>query len=196
MCCTFHPGNNISVSLGSTAPAGSASKHAKTSPDVAWEWKGDGGQWNMYAPEHSQEITDALVRGDKEVTLKLSSGVQLKLRFSTMTQMNTSTGWQRDVRCLGTTGTSGEGVWKWQDENGAWNGYSSQTQRLLEACHLCGMGKTNIEAAGREYDVDLKAMTQVNEETGVKRLVQRTNRSSLPGEWLCSGKISVCSNLQ
>ena len=183
-CRTFHPSNeDISISLGSTAPGGSAAKLAKTSPDVAWEWKGDGGQWNTYAPEHSQEITDALVREDKEVTLKLSSGVQLKLRFSTMTQMNVSTGWQRDIRCLDTTGTSGEGVWEWKDENGVWNGYSSQTQRLLEACQLCGVGKTSVEAAGRQYDIDLKAMTQVNEESGVERPVQRASRSALSGEW-------------
>ena len=149
---------------------------------MVWEWEGDGGKWNKYAPEHSQVVTDALTRGDKDVTLKVSSSIKMKVRFSAMTQMNISTGWQRDVRCSPTGATKGrEGVWEWQDENGTWNGYSSPTQRLLEACHLCGVEKTSIEVAGTPYTMDLKAMQQVNEESGATRKVQRADISSLPG---------------
>ena len=154
----------------------------KVPPGVVWEWEGDGGKWNKYAPEHSQDVTDALTRGDNDVTLKVSSSIQMKVRFSAMTQMNVSTGWQRDIRCSPTGATKGKGgIWEWQDENGTWNGYSSPTQRLLEACRLCGADKTSIEVAGRQYTVDLKAMQQVNEETGVTRNVQRVDESSSPG---------------
>ena len=157
-------------------------------PKVQWEWEGDGGRWNTYGPEQSKKTTEALVAGNKEVLLKVSAGVDMRVRFLAMTQMNTGTGWQRDVRCVpssSSAGGKGEGegergawLWEWKDEGGTWNTYSPATCRLLEAAHQCGMACVGFEAGGRDYELDLKGLCQINPETGVTRPVQRVGTSS------------------
>ena len=49
----------------------------------------------------------------------VAPGVKMKARFETMTQSNMSTGWQRDIRCLGNN--SEEPVWEWGRDNDGWN---------------------------------------------------------------------------
>ena len=140
---------------------------------MVWEWEGDGGKWNKYDASLSQELADALLKGDDDISLQVASGVKMKVRFSSMTQMNVRTGWQRNVRCVLASGSGGSaGVWEWQDENEKWNTYSPTIQRLLEACDLCGVEKREFEAAGRNYRINLSNKKQVNVDTSVERKVR------------------------
>ena len=100
-----------------------------------------------------------------------------------MIQCNVSTGWQRDVRCAPWKPSlvpASAGQWEWQDENDGWNPYPPGVQRLLEACQLCGVDQWEIEAAGRQYKVDIGSGSegQTNIETGVQRAV-RYNQGTL-----------------
>ena len=100
----------------------------------------------------------------------------LKVEFRRMTQTNTATGWQRDVRCVPspsgghTPSSTPQGQWEWQDEHGGWNPYSPSVQRLLDACRECGVKKCEFEAVGRRYTVEEGKQTNV--ETGVQRSVR------------------------
>lgn len=78
--CTRNYNNEGSVLQLETHPSLSGStaeeeglkvKHSRVSPDVVWEWEGDGGRWNRFSPAHSQALTDSLVRKDKECTLQV-----------------------------------------------------------------------------------------------------------------------------
>ena len=100
----------------------------------------------------------------------------MKVRFGVMTQMNVSTGWQRNVRCVPSRGSREEkGKWEWQDEHGSWNAYADPVQRLLRACELCGAEGTEIEAHGRKYKIDVENKKQVNLDTSVERKVRHTS---------------------
>lgn len=109
--------------------------------------------------------------------------MKVKVEFSRMIQCNTTTGWQRDVRCVPwkpSLASASAGQWEWQDENGGWNCYAPAVQRLLEACQLCGVDQWEIEAAGRRYKVDIGSGSreQTNVDTGVQRAV-RYNKGTL-----------------
>lgn len=109
--CSLH--SLAATNEGAEEP-GPLAKLPKLSPDVVWEWEGDGGRWNQYTPEHAQSLTSALQRGDKETTLQVTPSVKMNVRFSNMTQMNVTTGWQRSVRCLH-KGAVSRGMWEFQE---------------------------------------------------------------------------------
>lgn len=135
---------------------------------VIWEWEGDGGKWTQYDDQDSTKLTKALSNGEDNVTLQVGPTVKLNVRYTSMTQMNVGTGWQRDVRCR----SSEHGEWEWQDEHGTWKPYSPSVQRLLVACAQCGVGERLLEAAGRRYKVDLVLRKQTNLETNVARKIR------------------------
>ena len=122
--------------------------------------------------------------------LQVAPSVTLKVEFRKMTQTNTTTGWQRDVRCIPTPSgdhtpsPTPQGQFEWQDEHGRWNSYSPAVQRLLEACRGCGVKKCEFEAMGRCYTVE--GGKQTNMETGVQRAVryQQGNTSNGTGEFV------------
>lgn len=149
--------------------------------DLNWEWENDKGVWTKYEQGHSDDLRKALSHGENNVVIQVTPAVKINVRFSTMTQMNVATGWQRNIRCSTPRG-DGCGKWEWQDENGKWNAYSPTIQRLLVACELCGCDEQEIEAAGRKYRVELVSKKQVNLETGVERKVRHHAESEVPGE--------------
>lgn len=143
---------------------GSEEKIQKVAPGVIWEWEGDGGVWGSYSAKHCQALSSALVKDEKELTLKVTSEVKMKVRFDGMTQTNVATGWQRNIRCTLSPSTSSPGVqnvWEWEDSDGDWRAYSPATQRLLHACRLCGSDSVQVEMIpGKMGTVDLKALKQ------------------------------------
>ena len=172
------------TSSGGTAEAengaaGSVAKSPRVSPDVVWEWEGDSGQWNQYSQPHADEITDALVSSEEEASLQVTPTIKMKIRFSTMTQMNVSTGWQRNARCLPKNATTTRtGVWEFRETPAdPWTAYSAPIQRQLDACYFCGVGSVaRVEALrGKWFKVDIKGMKQVCEETEDEWIVQRSD---------------------
>jgi len=65
--------------------------------DVSWEWRADSG-WKPFTTALSQKLTNALRASKTDVTFKVP-GAEMKVVFADMEQRNTSTGYQRDVRC-------------------------------------------------------------------------------------------------
>lgn len=154
----------------------------KSRPSPLWEWEGDGGKWSKYAPEHSQQLTDALLAGKKDLTIQVAPNVRTKIRFSTMTQMNASTGWQRNIRCCQ---ASGPAVWEWQEDGvGLWRAHTPAISCLLEACHLCGVDSTLIESGSKRLTVDVKALKQTDSGDGSEASLRRVDGALLSnGVW-------------
>ena len=88
-----------------------------------------------------------------------------------MSQVNLSTGKERNIRCVPWPSSLSD-QWEWQDEHRKWNLYPPVIQRLLGACHLCGVDQWEVEALGKKYNVELENKVQINVETGVKRKVR------------------------
>ena len=40
---------------------------------VQWEWEGDKGVWTAYAEDFNEDVTNAFINGDKEVSMKYSN---------------------------------------------------------------------------------------------------------------------------
>ena len=146
------------------------SKKANT---VHWEWEGDDGKWIRYSNAHSQKLVDAMTRGAEELTLRVTPGVKMRVRFSLMTQSNVSTGWQRNVRCVVVSPTHHEqGVWERQDNDGAWLGFSESTSRQLQAAQTCAVEEVMVSVGGKKCSVDLRVMEWEGEEEGKRRPVR------------------------
>ena len=78
--------------------------------------------------------------------------------------------------------SNSEAVWEWENEKGTWIAYSPKVQRLLTACHLCGVDSVKVEGAGRKrYTVDLKAMKARGQRGGQEMEVRRRDAA---GEWV------------
>lgn len=150
---------------------------------VTWQWEGDGGKWTNYESSLGQQLTTALLKGDQDAVFQVAPSVKLKVRFTTMTQMNVSTGWQRNIRCVPSRGSREEkGKWEWQDEHGKWNAYPPAVQRLLRGCGLCGVEGVEMEIHGRKYKVDIENKKQVNTDTGVERKIRHLSFEEDAGE--------------
>eukprot|EP00731_Ephydatia_muelleri_P032007 Em0023g514a len=141
-----------------------------------------GGSGASTQPEHSQQLTDALLAGKKDLTIQVAPNVRTKIRFSTMTQMNASTGWQRNIRCCQ---AGGPAVWEWEEDGlGLWRAHTPAISRLLEACHLCGVDSTLIESGSKRLTVDLKALKQTDPGDSSERSVRRVDGALLSnGVW-------------
>jgi E3 ubiquitin-protein ligase TRIP12 len=72
-----------------------------------------------------------------------------------------------------------QAVWQYKDERGVWHSYDAADNKILEAGHSTGEEEVNLASMGHNFLVDFSTMTQVNEETGATRPVQR--RTNLTG---------------
>lgn len=70
-------------------------------------------------------------------------------------------------------------IWQWRDDRGLWHPYTSIDNKIIEAAHVTGEDEISLSAMGKTYTIDFNSMTQVNEDSGTTRPVQRrVNNSS------------------
>ncbi len=74
-----------------------ASKKAKTSDEMVWEWEGDGSNWTAYDENMNKEINTAFKSGKPKIALT-NKTTKLEVIFARLVQRNTATGWERRVR--------------------------------------------------------------------------------------------------
>lgn len=63
--------------------------------------------------------------------------------------------------------------WQWKDDRSIWRSYNAIDSRMIEAAHLNSDDEISLTALGRTYTIDFNSMTQINEDTGTTRSVQR-----------------------
>ena len=81
----------------SSSSASGEEESKRNKSDVTWEWHADSG-WKPFTSALAQKLTDAFKAQKADVILKVS-GAEMKVVFADMEQRNTSTGYQRDIRC-------------------------------------------------------------------------------------------------
>ncbi|XP_044752969.1 E3 ubiquitin-protein ligase TRIP12 isoform X2 [Coccinella septempunctata] len=64
-------------------------------------------------------------------------------------------------------------VWQWRDDRGLWRPYGAVDSRIIEAAHMNGDDEVSLNTLGRIYTIDFHSMSQINEDTGTSRPVQR-----------------------
>ncbi|XP_045472150.1 E3 ubiquitin-protein ligase TRIP12 isoform X2 [Harmonia axyridis] len=64
-------------------------------------------------------------------------------------------------------------VWQWRDDRGLWRPYGAVDSRIIEAAHINGDDEVSLNTLGRIYTIDFHSMSQINEDTGTTRPVQR-----------------------
>ncbi|KAG8199196.1 hypothetical protein JTE90_016022 [Oedothorax gibbosus] len=64
-------------------------------------------------------------------------------------------------------------VWQWRDDRGLWHPYTSIDNKIIEAAHLSAEDEISLSAMGKTYTIDFNSMTQINEDSGTTRPVQR-----------------------
>ena len=82
----------------SSSSASGEKESKRNKVDISWEWHADSG-WKPFTAALAQKLTDAFKAHKADITLKVP-GADMKVVFADMEQRNTSTGYQRDVRCI------------------------------------------------------------------------------------------------
>lgn len=72
-----------------------------------------------------------------------------------------------------TAGSQDAVQWQWKDDRSIWRSYNAIDSRMIEAAHLNSDEEISLTALGRTYTIDFNSMTQINEDTGTTRSVQR-----------------------
>lgn len=64
--------------------------------------------------------------------------------------------------------------WQWLDEHSTWHDYDAPVSRKIETLYSAGAGGSiDVEICGRDYQIDIDSMQQVNKDTKVTRKIQR-----------------------
>ncbi|KAM4605559.1 poly [ADP-ribose] polymerase 2 isoform 2-T2 [Polymixia lowei] len=66
---------------------------------TVWQWQGDEGQWEPYAPSACTLLDAAVSSGKTSVTLALGSGTAYDVNLKKMVQINPVTKYKRKIRC-------------------------------------------------------------------------------------------------
>lgn len=66
-----------------------------------------------------------------------------------------------------------EASWQWKDERGNWHPFDPHSNKILESAQSAGEEDVQLTYLGQTFIVDFSTMTQVNDETGVSRVIQR-----------------------
>ena len=68
--------------------------------------------------------------------------------------------------------------WQWLDEHAAWYAYDATVSRKIEELYSAGAGgSVEVEICGRNYEIDVDSMQQINKDTKVTKKIQRCARS-------------------
>ncbi|XP_041805521.1 poly [ADP-ribose] polymerase 2 isoform X2 [Chelmon rostratus] len=76
----------------------SAQENEEVQTKTVWQWKGDEGQWEPYAPSACALLDSAVSSGKTSVTLSLGSGTSYEVDLKKMVQINPVTKYKRKIR--------------------------------------------------------------------------------------------------
>lgn len=92
-----------------------------------------------------------------------------------------------------TAGSQDAVQWQWKDDRSIWRSYAAIDSRMIEAAHLNSDDEISLTALGRTYTIDFNSMTQINEDTGTTRSVQRKVNTAILNQMETSSSISASS---
>lgn len=92
-----------------------------------------------------------------------------------------------------TAGSQDAVQWQWKDDRSIWRSYNAIDSRMIEAAHLNSDEEISLTALGRTYTIDFNSMTQINEDTGTTRSVQRKVNTAILSQMEVSNSISAAT---
>lgn len=66
-----------------------------------------------------------------------------------------------------------EGIWQWKDERGVWHSFDAADNRVLENSYSARDDEVTLTCMGQNLLIDFHTMTQINEDSGSSRPIQR-----------------------
>ncbi|KAI3366716.1 hypothetical protein L3Q82_009390 [Scortum barcoo] len=167
--------------------------------DVGWYFRDDQ-LWREYGSQSSGLLPSSVSSSDVEHQFTLNpqgnftfmvGSTSYRLDFSTMTQINCTTGLRRNVRrrpklksntdSLYATTQLADGGYKWEfmGEEGQWTEYAAHVCSLDSAAierqyQLNPQGQLHFKTKKFTYTLDFSRMYQVNDTVGTQRAVRRT----------------------
>ncbi|XP_071822124.1 poly [ADP-ribose] polymerase 2-like [Apostichopus japonicus] len=170
---------------GSSKDRGDAKTSSKETvesgePDLWFEWEGDRRKWTPFSWIPNVAIRTAVKNGKAKTKVNLGDK-EFDVKLDKMVQVNCMTKWERRIRCL-VSDEQGYYVWQWQDERGRWQPYLCDSTKILESAYIGDKKEVSIQAAGRDYTVDVVKMEQTNDDTKVIRKIDRLKVDFTPPE--------------
>uniref|UniRef100_A0A1X7UIB7 Poly [ADP-ribose] polymerase n=1 Tax=Amphimedon queenslandica TaxID=400682 RepID=A0A1X7UIB7_AMPQE len=151
---------------------------------VKWEWLGDNGRWSQYADDVGETLTKSFMSGKDEITTSVARNVKMKIKFKdSMSQQNISTGWSRNIRCIGEANEGAEkALWEWE-EGGVWKRFPDSTGRFLNAAKQLSLDTVSISLYGKDYTVNMKEDSMEDESNGDTVNIRQIQPTDAVWEW-------------
>ena len=153
------------------------------------------GKWNDFQPATSNLLLSQKSQGNAgSFTFR---GTTYHVNFTTMTQTNTVTNYQRNLRIVGTQGggqlggrghrhssgsfssSNNRANWEWV-EGGHWRSYDATTQKAFNTALKSGRTSVNVVFGNTTYLVDLRKMSQTNTTTVFTRSIRPPSNYTPP----------------
>ena len=168
-------------------------KKKKPPPSETWEWKNDEGEWLAFNAadakllEEKWEATHHLSHAwftTSDFSFNKGFSTVYKVDLGAMTQTNTTSGVQRDLRRGGEGGGKkpklAPGTWEWQDGK-KWVPFASEDVAMLEhefvergpAAQFDTKSFSFNKEHGSLYRLNFGKMTQENTQSGKSRKIRR-----------------------
>lgn len=130
-----------------------------------WQVKLENGRWVNYNESTCKAIGVAAEEGQIKVAVKVAQRVY-ELDLESLEQANLTTGTKRPVRMVLST-------WQVKLDNDNWTNYDDRTVRILNAAKQDSQTRSSVHICGREYELNLDLLEQVNLVTGKRRSIRQ-----------------------
>ena len=149
---------------------------------TSWLWKNDNGSYSPYTPDLSAELTKVYEKSPEGSVAWVFNKKTYHIDFSSMTQTNSSTGFQREIRqiIMPPPDPNEAAQWMYMGENYCWSYYTSQDSQIIERMYQNVITvPTVLTIEGNTYAFDFKQKFQVNVKTRHKRQIMRVDTNSM-----------------
>ena len=145
------------------------------------------GAWQSYSYDMATKLTDGFLNRASHIDLVIAAGRKVRVEFAKMCQINMTTGWQRNVRCIPLDPTyQYSQFWQWQDfDSKSWVLFDSALGRFLEAAMVLKASPVEVAIETNTFEVDVPGMTlRPGDGKGRTQSVRRLAPDDLPKwEW-------------
>lgn len=161
----------------------SSSANIGSSPDSphSWLWENDHGSFTRYPIDIASRLTKEFAQNPRGAVRCLINGKFYNIDFSTMTQINTSTGYQRRVQRASTASTVPEVPksiqWYFTDDKSQLSPYTPADSKAIEDMYQSNM-LHHLVINNNTYLFDFNRMCQINTRSSYKRAIQRKEEQS------------------
>lgn len=147
----------------------------------SWLWENDRGSFTHYPSDVASRLTREFAQNPRGAVKCLINGNFYYINFPTMTQINTSTGYQRRVQRANTASTVSEAPksiqWYFTDDKGQLSPYTPADSKAIENMYQSN-APHHLVINNSTYSFDFNRMCQINTRSNYRRAIQRKEEQS------------------